>query len=65
MLLTEQILFVSSQGSKRKGEKCHKGRIVQALYATPPWACVFLMNFILGGYVKYNFLEGGGVDEGK
>ena len=25
----------------------------------------FLMYFFLGGYVKYIFLEGGGLDEGK
>ena len=40
-------------------EKMPQSGIVQALYATPAWACFFLMYFILGGYVKYNFLEGG------
>ena len=39
--------------------KMPQSGIVQALYATPVWACFFLMYFILGGYVKYNFLEGG------
>ena len=28
-------------------KKCHKGGIVQALYATPPWACWFF--FVEGG----------------
>ena len=40
--------------SKKDVEKLHT---VQALYATPALACFFLIYFILGGYVKYNFLE--------
>ena len=38
--------------------------IVQALYATPAWASFFLMYSIWGGYLKYDFLEGG-LDQGK
>ena len=41
--------------------KMPQSGIVQALYATPVWACFFLMYFILGGYVKYNLRVSGGV----
>ena len=38
--------------------------IVQALYATPAWACFFHNVFILGGYVQYSFFgRGAGLDE--
>ena len=40
-------------------KKMPQSGIVQALYAILAWACFFLMYFILGGYVKYNVLEGG------
>ena len=47
-------------GSEPGKKKIPQSGIVQALYVTPAWECFFLMHFILGGYEKNIFLEGGG-----